>query len=75
MRKLAAQQVAASRVLDTEAAVEEAVTGGVGAALTDRRADRAPADSAGADAVAAITAAVPLLAEPRPDERVYPPEP
>ena len=28
-----------------------------------------------ADAVAALTAAVPLLAEPRVDERVYPAEP
>lgn len=59
--ELAAQQVAASRVLDTEAVIEEAVTGGVRAALADRRADRAPRDSAGEDAVAALTAAVPLL--------------
>ncbi len=72
--ELAAEQVAASRVLDTEAAVEQAVTGGAPAPLADRRADRAPADSAGADAVATITAAVPLLAEPRPDEPIYPPE-
>ena len=72
--ELAAQQVAASRVLATEAVVEDTVTGGIQAGLTDRRADRAPADSAGADAVAALTAAVPLLAEPRVDERVYPAE-
>lgn len=72
--ELAAEQVAASRVLETEAAVEDEVTGGAVAPLADRRADKAPADSAGADAVATITAAVPLLAEPRPDERVYPPE-
>ncbi|WP_091233561.1 ABC transporter ATP-binding protein [Microbacterium sp. 3J1] len=70
--ELAAQQVAASRVLDTEAVIEEAVTGGVRAALADRRADRAPQDSAGEDAVAALTASVPLLGEPRADDRVYP---
>ncbi|WP_314423256.1 ABC transporter ATP-binding protein [uncultured Microbacterium sp.] len=72
--ELAAQQVAASRVIETEAVIEEAVTGGVAAALTDRRADRAPRDSAGADAVAALTAPVPLLDAPRSDERVYPAE-
>jgi len=70
--ELAAQQVAASRVIETEAVIEDAVTGGVAAALSHRRADRAPADSAGADAVAALTAPVPLLDSPRPDERVYP---
>ncbi|MCS3441849.1 ABC transporter ATP-binding protein [Microbacterium phyllosphaerae] len=72
--ELAAQQVAASRVLDTETVIEEVVSGGVGAALTDRRADRAPEDSAGADAVAALTAPVPLLDASRADERVYPAE-
>lgn len=72
--ELAAQQVAASRVIETEAVIAEAVTGGVAAALTDRRADRAPRDSAGADAVAALTAPVPLLDAPRSDERVYPAE-
>ncbi|GAA1239473.1 ATP-binding cassette subfamily B protein [Microbacterium phyllosphaerae] len=72
--ELAAQQVAASRVLDTETAIEETVSGGVRAALTDRRADRAPEDSAGADAVAALTAPVPLLDASRADERVYPAE-
>ncbi|WP_194764847.1 ABC transporter ATP-binding protein [Microbacterium sp. UFMG61] len=72
--ELAAQQVAASRVIETEAVIEDAVTGGVAAALSHRRADRAPADSAGADAVAALTAPVPLLDSSRPDERVYPAE-
>ena len=72
--ELAAQQVAASRVLDTEMVIETAVTGGMRAALADRRADRAPEDSAGADAVDALTAPVPLLDMPRADERVYPAE-
>lgn len=72
--ELAAEQVAASRVLETETAVEEAVSGGVGAALTERRADRAPENSAGADAVAALTSPVPLLDVPRADERVHPVE-
>ncbi|WP_374613026.1 ABC transporter ATP-binding protein [Microbacterium foliorum] len=72
--ELAAQQVAASRVIQTEAVVESAVTGGVRAALPDRRADRAPHDSAGADAVAALTAPVPLLDVTRADERVHPAE-
>ncbi|KJL28501.1 putative multidrug export ATP-binding/permease protein [Microbacterium oxydans] len=70
--ELAAQQVAASRVLTTEAVVEEAVTGGVRAAFTDRRADRAPTDSVGEDAVATLTASVPLLDGPQVDERTYP---
>ncbi len=51
--ELAAQQMAASNVLVDE-----------GAALPDRRADRAPADSAGADAVDALTGSVPLLDAP-----------
>ncbi|WP_442922230.1 ABC transporter ATP-binding protein [Microbacterium sp. Root553] len=72
--ELAAQQVAASRVIQTEAVVESTVTGGVRAALPDRRADRAPHDSAGADAVAALTAPVPLLDVARADERVHPAE-
>lgn len=42
--ELAAQQVAASRVLATEAAIEMTVSGGVAGALRDRRADRAPED-------------------------------
>ncbi|MBO0979306.1 ABC transporter ATP-binding protein [Microbacterium sp. SD291] len=71
--ELAQQQVAASRVLQTEAAVE-AVVGGMEAALAGRRADRAPADSAGADAVAALTAPVPLLDAAHAVERTYPPE-
>ncbi|MFC4223314.1 ABC transporter ATP-binding protein [Lysinibacter cavernae] len=72
--ELAAQQVAATKVLETESSLAEAITGGEPAALEGRRADRAPADSAGADAVAALTASVPLLATPRADERVYPNE-
>ncbi|HWS51609.1 MAG TPA: ABC transporter ATP-binding protein [Microbacterium sp.] len=72
--ELAAQQVAASRVLHTEEAIETEVTGGAVAAFTGRRADRAPEDSAGADAVAALTAPVPLLDVPKSDERVYPVE-
>ncbi|MBT2474035.1 ABC transporter ATP-binding protein [Microbacterium sp. ISL-103] len=72
--ELAAQQVAASRVIETENVIEKTVTGGMSAALADRRADRAPEDSAGADAVAALTSPVPLLNAPRGDERVYPAE-
>ncbi|MGY1550863.1 ABC transporter ATP-binding protein [Microbacterium sp. A588] len=72
--ELAAEQVAATRVLETEAIVEGTVTGGVAAAFLDRRADRAPEDSAGADAVAALTAPVPLLDGPSNDTRVYPAE-
>jgi ATP-binding cassette subfamily B protein len=70
--ELAEQQVAASRVLETEAVIEEVVSGGVEAPLAGRRADRAPSDSAGADAVAALTAPVPLLDAPRVDDREYP---
>jgi ATP-binding cassette subfamily B protein len=72
--ELAAQQVAASRVLSTEAEVEEEVAGGVRAAFAERRADKAPDDSVGADAVATLTTAVPLVQAIRPDDRVYPPE-
>ncbi|MDP3951996.1 MAG: hypothetical protein Q8Q19_15270, partial [Microbacterium sp.] len=72
--ELAAQQVAASRVLETEAIVESAIGGGVAAAFAERRADRAPDDSAGADAVAALTAPVPLLDGQGADQRVYPAE-
>ncbi|WP_259062182.1 ABC transporter ATP-binding protein [Microbacterium sp. AK031] len=72
--ELAAQQVAASRVLETEAIVENAIGGGVAAAFAERRADRAPDDSAGADAVAALTAPVPLLDGQGADQRVYPAE-
>ena len=62
---LAAEQVAASKVLDELSAPLP---------LPDRRADRAPVGSAGEDAVAAITMPVPLLAVPRADARVYPDE-
>ncbi len=62
--ELAAQQIAAARIDIAEERAE--------GALSARRADRAPADSAGADAVAALTAAVPLLGMPRADERVHP---
>ncbi|MFF5625964.1 ABC transporter ATP-binding protein [Microbacterium sp. NPDC012755] len=72
--ELAAQQVAASLVLDTETEVEQSVTGGLAAAFADRRADRAPADSAGEDAVAALTSPVPLLDARIAEERVYPNE-
>ncbi len=70
--ELAEQQVAASRVLETEAVIEDVVSGGAEAPLAGRRADRAPSDSAGADAVAALTAPVPLLDAPRVDDREYP---
>ncbi|WP_307364630.1 ABC transporter ATP-binding protein [Microbacterium murale] len=72
--ELAAQQVAASRVLETESVVESVVGGGVAAAFANRRADRAPDDSAGADAVAALTSPVPLLDGAGTDQRVYPAE-
>lgn len=72
--ELAAQQVAASRVLETEAVVESEIGGGVAAAFANRRADRAPDDSAGADAVAALTSPVPLLDGAGADQRVYPAE-
>ncbi|KNY07519.1 ABC transporter ATP-binding protein [Microbacterium sp. GCS4] len=72
--ELAAQQVAASRVLDTETEIEDAVASEGEAALTERRADRAPVGSAGEDAVATLTAGVPLLDAPPDDERVYPNE-
>lgn len=55
--ELAAQQVAASRIDAVEERDEMA-------SLAERRADRAPAGSAGADAAAALTASVPLLALP-----------
>jgi len=72
--ELAAQQVAASRVLETETVVENAIGGGVAAAFANRRADRAPDDSAGADAVDALTSPVPLLDGAGTDQRVYPAE-
>ncbi|WP_460779920.1 ABC transporter ATP-binding protein [Microbacterium shaanxiense] len=72
--ELAAQQVAASRVLETETVVENTIGGGVAAAFANRRADRAPDDSAGADAVDALTSPVPLLDGAGTDQRVYPAE-
>jgi len=72
--ELAAQQVAASQILETEERIELSVSGGLMAALADRRADRAPSDSAAEDAVAALTAPVPLLDGSAGDQRVYPAE-
>ena len=59
--ELAAQQVAATRVLETEDAIESGVTGGVAAAFSNRRADRVPEGSVAEDAVDALTAPVPLI--------------
>ena len=70
--ELAAQQVAASKVLETSVAIEGAATQGRGRALPDRRADRAPLGSAAADAVAALLSPLPLLEQIRPDDRVFP---
>ena len=76
--ELAAQQIAASRIVGAEEAAEATASAGFSGALmtalSDRRADQAPEDSAGADAVAALTAPVPLLEESAPEERVTPPE-
>ncbi|MGM7671977.1 ABC transporter ATP-binding protein [Microbacterium sp. A93] len=72
--ELAAQQVAASRVLEAEAVAEGTITGDIAAGYAGRRADRAPDDSAGADAVATLTAPVPLLDGAGTDQRVYPAE-
>src|SRR5690606_22946079 len=72
--ELAAQQVAASRVLETETAIDGAVSGGVAAAFADRRADRVPEDSVAEDAVDALTAPVPLIDGQGRDLREYPPE-
>jgi len=80
--ELAAQQVAASRVLDAEieaeaeeeAAIRGGVEEGLEAGLAARRADREPEDSAAADAVVALTTGVPLPtassteARPRPTD-------
>ncbi|GAT72559.1 multidrug ABC transporter ATPase/permease [Microbacterium sp. HM58-2] len=63
--ELAEQQVASSRVLQSETAME-AVSGGLDAELAGRRADRAPEEPAAADAVTALTAPV-LLPEPAAD--------
>lgn len=64
--ELAAQQVAASRIEGTEAALAPA---GAPSALATRRADQAPAGAAGEDAVAALTSPIPLL-ETRPETPV-----
>lgn len=77
--ELAEQQIAASKVLETEqvirAAQGSAVRGAQAGALRERRADRAPDGSAGADAVEALNTSVPFLEAPRTDDRVYPQEP
>ena len=70
--ELAAQQVAASQILDTETELEQAIGGGRPAAFADRRADRAPEGSVAEDAVNTLTAPVPLLDGPSADQRVYP---
>ncbi len=70
--ELAEQQVAATRVLETEQTLEAAVTGGMSAAFASRRADRAPQGSMGQDAVDALTSSVPLLDGASEDRRVYP---
>ncbi len=72
--ELAAQQVAATRVLETEKVIEREVSGGAAAGLTNRRADRAPEGSVAEDAVDALTAPVPLLDDQGRDSRVYPAE-
>lgn len=72
--ELAAEQVAATRVLAAEEEAEERVGGGVEAALVSRRADRAPGDAVSADAVAALTASALPVEDPRPEERMRPPE-
>ncbi|MGW8484365.1 ABC transporter ATP-binding protein [Microbacterium sp. NPDC055903] len=74
--ELAAQQVAAARIEGAEQAVQprNAVTDAMTAVLAARRADRAPEGSAGEDAVAALTATLPVQ-DPR-DARtpIEPPE-
>ena len=79
--ELAAQQVAASRVLGTETVlanetvVQNATGGGVAEAFANRRADTAPDGSAGADAEdAALTPPVPLIDGAGTDQRVHPAE-
>ncbi|WP_175986138.1 ABC transporter ATP-binding protein [Microbacterium tenebrionis] len=72
--ELAAQQVAASRIMGAEAEIEREVSGGMMAAFADRRADRAPAGSVSEDAVNTLTASVPLLHGDAGDQRVYPAE-
>ncbi|WP_194422614.1 ABC transporter ATP-binding protein [Microbacterium abyssi] len=70
--ELAAQQVAASQILDTETKIEQTTGGALVPAFTDRRADRAPEGSVAEDAVDTLTASVPLLDGPPADQRVYP---
>ncbi|MGO3192130.1 MAG: ABC transporter ATP-binding protein [Microbacterium sp.] len=72
--ELAAQQVAASQIMTTEAEIEDAVGGGLAAAFVDRRADRAPDGSVAEDAVNTLTASLPLLDGTSGDQRVYPAE-
>ena len=72
--ELAAQQVAASQILNTEAEIEQGASGGLMAAFADRRADRAPDGSVAEDAVNTLTASVPLLDGQGTDQRVYPAE-
>ncbi len=67
--ELAAQQVAASRVLVTEAVVEQRVTGGMDAALPERRADRAPDDAVSADAADVLTASLRVVPGPSPESQ------
>lgn len=62
---LAAQQVAATHVLQTEAKYAPAMS-------DPRRGDKAPPHSAGAEAVEALTRPVPLLQGTRVDDSVYP---
>lgn len=69
--ELAEQQVAATRGVlealpDSDNSTRQAKK------LQSRRADCAPEDSAGQDAVNVLTAPVPLFTAPRADDRVYP---
>lgn len=70
--ELAAQQVAASKVLETSVAIDSVVSGGLPKSHPERRADRAPAGSAAADAVAAIVTSLPLFGLPDSEGRIYP---
>lgn len=64
--ELAEQQVAATRVLETETQLDAAVSGAEPTALAGRRADRLPDDSVAEDAVSVITETLSL-----PEEEVY----
>jgi ATP-binding cassette subfamily B protein len=70
--ELAAQQVAASKVLETSVAIDSVVSGGLPKSHPERRADRAPSGSAAADAVAAIVTSLPLFGLPDSEGRIYP---